>query len=1119
MTRGVKQAIISITTFLVALIAAVLLLPTGVSAEGTKAKPTIPEPKLTFSELYYGEKTSACGIQNGWELPNSGNDSLTTMGENNIVVTLPVDSDNYDYESGLSDKYSFDKDNSQLTTTITITVKKVKPIIDIDMARNTIPTGIVSTITAKVTAKNPYNNATVDCTICYKIDDGNESDEIPVNNEPYSKTFEDHKEGQKITFIVRVAESECYEVAEAETFVVVVDGTCNHSYDMFGEYQSDECYHWKICTVCGAQVDKGKHNTGGSASCVSGAVCGQCNKAHGALDRNNHGLGYKKVDSEYHIKYCQNCGYEDSSSKTAHTLDSNSTCNSCGYQVLGDQLEITATTEGETLTYGTDYTYPKGTGVLTILSDKAVTIKNADGVTTTTDTIVVTDGVSANITLAGVNIDVSGTGDATTFTVGKAAFMIADYSTGSITITLADGTTNTLKSGWIRAGLQKNGEDFATGTLKIKGTGTLIAVGGEYGAGIGGEKNCEGSNITIENGTIIATGGKYGAGIGGGNLENGTHITISGGTVIATGGAEGVESGAGIGGGYRGVGSYITISGGMVTAKGGTTGGAGIGGGKDGFGHDIAISGGTVTATGGDNGAGIGGGESGAASYNIVITGGSVKAVAGTGANAIGGGSGSEPVIPTLADNTTPVYLLKIKNPNSDTITINNVTYPLKHVYYENGVEQSENTIYVYLPAKTATAPNVVTVGDKTTKCYYDTNKWVTVIEKPTEPTITEFTYNGSEQTYALAESEYYTISGNKQTNAGDYVVTVTLNENVVWSDGTSAPLTFDFIIKKASPVIDTPTATDITYGQSLSESTLTNGWSWDDGTVVPTAGLSQHYAVKTVTDDDNYDYESLANIAYNSNTHTIEFFTTINVNRATPNVMLSVDSGKAMPGSKVTLKVSMDNVVMSNLPSYSATYRVDSGTEEGFVNEFVIPADTPEGAVITITVETTESLNYNQVTKTASFTVSTCDHALLSEDWLFTPTTHYKKCQHCENAVNEANHTYNNDGYCTVCGYFDGAAVVTTATTTTKTTTTTTTTVEETTTTTTTKATTTAAKTTKKTEATTKKPAVTTTKSDNGAVDGVMNSDTNPVTGVTISFSAVILAGAVVIATKKKRK
>ena len=81
----------------------------------------------------------------------------------------------------------------------------------------------------------------------------------------------------------------------------------------------------------------------------------------------------------------------------------------------------------------------------------------------------------------------------------------------------------------------------------------------------------------------------------------------------------------------------------------------------------------------------------------------------------------------------------------------------------------------------------------------------LTVEKKPiTAPAAdaTVFTYNGTEQTYALAEDGAYTITGNKQTNANEtgYAVTVALKDtaNTQWADGTTADKTYTFVIGKA---------------------------------------------------------------------------------------------------------------------------------------------------------------------------------------------------------------------------------------------------------------------------------------------------------------------------------
>ena len=243
------------------------------------------------------------------------------------------------------------------------------------------------------------------------------------------------------------------------------------------------------------------------------------------------------------------------------------------------------------------------------------------------------------LTLKDVKIDVSDTGDFATS--GKAALSV--QGKGNVEIEL-DGK-NELKSGYDRAGLEKNTSE---GTLTLKDDnkdGSLKATGGDSGAGIGGGSRCSGEAITITGGTVNATGTDGGAGIGGGDEGSGEDITITGGTVNAAGG----DYGAGIGGGLNGVGKNITIAGGRVTVAGGDY-GAGIGGGFRGNGENITITGGTVTAAGG-NGAGIGGGEEGDGK-NITITGGTVTAKGRLGGAGIGGGEQGNGEDITITDGT-----------------------------------------------------------------------------------------------------------------------------------------------------------------------------------------------------------------------------------------------------------------------------------------------------------------------------------------------------------------------------------------------------------------------------------------------------------------------------------
>ena len=251
------------------------------------------------------------------------------------------------------------------------------------------------------------------------------------------------------------------------------------------------------------------------------------------------------------------------------------------------------------------------------ISDGDVTVTSGewyiegDG-TEVTNTITIADGASA--ILDGININNS--------TAGTTPCIICQ---GDATITLADGSNNTITAPGTFAAIQAagNGTDGKKLTIKgeTAGTGKLTATAGYHGAAIGSNKNQSCSDIEIQGGDITANGGSLAAGIGSGNAETadvacGT-ITISDGKVTANGG---VNGGAGIGTGAAYEHSQtcggINITGGTITANGGgTKGGAGIGTGmskSDSGGssnqncNNIDISGGTVEATGGDNAAGIG---------------------------------------------------------------------------------------------------------------------------------------------------------------------------------------------------------------------------------------------------------------------------------------------------------------------------------------------------------------------------------------------------------------------------------------------------------------------------------------------------------------------------------
>ena len=135
----------------------------------------------------------------------------------------------------------------------------------------------------------------------------------------------------------------------------------------------------------------------------------------------------------------------------------------------------------------------------------------------------------------------------------------------------------------------------------------------------------------------------------------------------------------------------------------------------------------------------------------------------------------------------------------------------------------------------------------------------------------TVFTYDGTAKTYNIPTSQYYTVSGNIQTNASEagHIVTVTLKDttNTTWSDGSVGQKIFMFKIMKATPT-GAPSYKKITEaGKTLADAALEIGtintpgtikWVKDDGTTeLPnTTTVAKNTAYEwlfTPTDAENY--------------------------------------------------------------------------------------------------------------------------------------------------------------------------------------------------------------------------------------------------------------------------
>jgi len=170
--------------------------------------------------------------------------------------------------------------------------------------------------------------------------------------------------------------------------------------------------------------------------------------------------------------------------------------------------------------------------------------------------------VTGDVTVNGVITVASG--EKITLIISDGAVLNAESG-----IVLGNGSSLTIHSGERGTGRLNaggSGSEAAirttNATLTIDG-GEISAVGGNYAAGIGGNRYANGGTVKINGGYIKAQGGLYGAGIGGGDGGVGGSLTVNGGYIKATAGG----NASAIGGGNGADGGTVVVNNGMVVAQ------------------------------------------------------------------------------------------------------------------------------------------------------------------------------------------------------------------------------------------------------------------------------------------------------------------------------------------------------------------------------------------------------------------------------------------------------------------------------------------------------------------------------------------------------------------------
>lgn len=236
-------------------------------------------------------------------------------------------------------------------------------------------------------------------------------------------------------------------------------------------------------------------------------------------------------------------------------------------------------------TLNTDYEYDSEQNIITILTNKAMTLSDIKIYGDHSTSLVIDSPAGANLTLNSVQIEPSevteesiADGSAAKMERGRAGIEIT-ANTGDVVITLknkGDWTeyTNRVYGGKDRAAIEKNSDH--TGTLTFQGDGRIVAVAGwsdpetkQGPAAIGSVVGKSTSNIIINSGRITCTttsvvdtiANNYGAGLGSGSGGNATNIVINDAENVHLQSAFGTPLGAGYGASGK---SDITINGSKV---------------------------------------------------------------------------------------------------------------------------------------------------------------------------------------------------------------------------------------------------------------------------------------------------------------------------------------------------------------------------------------------------------------------------------------------------------------------------------------------------------------------------------------------------------------------------
>ena len=248
------------------------------------------------------------------------------------------------------------------------------------------------------------------------------------------------------------------------------------------------------------------------------------------------------------------------------------------------------------------------------------------------------------------------------------------------------------------------------------------------------------------------------------------------------------------------------------------------------------------------------------------------------------------------------------------------------------------------LPAAAAAGTYRITykvVGDRDHNDSAEGSFTVTIGRKPIDlpaRDTTEFVYNGKAQTYRVAESSDYTVSGTEQTNAGTYSVKLTLTDpdNTMWKESqNSEEQSFDFVIRPAELTLTVTDKSAYVGGKAPSLSD-------------PKLGMD--YTVTGFVGEENEEITGL----------------TLSYDPAEPDMTkpgeAAINAANASAGTNYTIVYKPGKLTISYYPATLYTPSV-APTENGTVT--VSPVSAGKGATVTVIPKPDEGYRVSSVTVT----------------------------------------------------------------------------------------------------------------------------------------------------------